>query len=76
MTSTDSEDTDENIESSEEAVDPEQEEAESDTATNDSDQFEWDDIYESFRWRDGQILLMTYGGDPSGGWANDATGNF
>ena len=67
-TSTDSDDARENLE-------PEEEEAASDAAANDSDQLEWDDIYESFRWRDGKILLMTFGGGPSGGWATDATGN-
>ena len=51
------------------------EEAASDAATNHSDQIGWDDIYDCFRWRDGQIILMALAGGPSGGWATDATGN-
>ena len=78
VVNSDSDDTnDENLESEEDEAEEAEEVAatESDAASNDSDQFEWDDIYDRLRWRDGKILLMKRSGGPSGGWATDATGN-
>ena len=53
----------------------EEQEAETEQEEDDSEQIEWESICDAFRWRDGKILLMTFGGGPSGWWATDATGN-